>query len=51
MKKLLPPIPLTVKTKDDKLSPEIQDFVHEWVKANSDKINRMIYERIFEQSK
>lgn len=43
--------PLNVTTKDGQLVPEMKKYIHEWVKENSDRINKPIFERIFGNKK
>lgn len=43
--------PSIVTTKDGKLTPEMKKYIDQWVKENSDKINKPIFERIFGSKK
>lgn len=39
-------MPTVIKTKDGELTPEMERYIRDWVKENSDEINKNIFRKI-----
>lgn len=47
MKRKKNKFPSAVTTKAGKLAPEMEQYINQWIKENSDRINKPIFERIY----